>query len=212
MAHSTGENRNQSDHVCPVWVGYLLASPLRRLKEHPERLLEPIVEPGMTVVDLGCAMGFFSLPLARMVGPAGRVVCLDIQKRMLLRLERRARRRGLSDRIETRLCTQETLGIGDLEGRVNLVNAFHVIHETAHPARVFEEVWPVLAPGGRVVVAEPAGHVSEAAFRATCDLAESVGLVPEGSVGLRRKLSALFAKPREPETTMREDEPSCGAV
>ena len=65
------------EHVCPVWVGYLLASPVRKLIQNPKKLLSPYVEEGMTVLDAGCAMGFFSLPMARMVGPNGKVICGD---------------------------------------------------------------------------------------------------------------------------------------
>ncbi len=64
--------------VCPWYLGYLLASPLRRLLENPERMLRPYVRPGMTVLEPGSGMGFFSLPLARLVGAEGRVVCVDL--------------------------------------------------------------------------------------------------------------------------------------
>jgi len=40
-------------HVCPVWVGYLLASPLRKLLQNPDKILAPYVKPGMTVLDVG---------------------------------------------------------------------------------------------------------------------------------------------------------------
>ena len=57
-----------SQHVCPFWVGYLLLSPVRKLITNPDRILEPYVRSGMTVMDAGTAMGFFSLPLAELVG------------------------------------------------------------------------------------------------------------------------------------------------
>ena len=57
-----------AEKVCPVWVGYLLASPLRKLFENPRKILSQYVKEGMKVLDIGCAMGFFSLPLAQMVG------------------------------------------------------------------------------------------------------------------------------------------------
>lgn len=70
-------------HVCPWWLGYWLVSPLRRLWEHPVRMLGPFVREGMLVLEPGCGMGFFTLDLARMVGPRGRVVAVDVQERML---------------------------------------------------------------------------------------------------------------------------------
>ena len=89
--------------------------------ENPGTILGPYVEPGSTVVDVGCAMGFHSLDLARLVGPDGRVVCLDIQQKMLDRLVKRARRKGLDTIIEARLCTQEGLELDDLDGTAELV-------------------------------------------------------------------------------------------
>ena len=69
--------------VCPWWIGWLLINPLRRFAHDPDRIVGPYLKPGMLAVDLGCAMGHFSLPMARMVGPAGRVVCIDVQAKML---------------------------------------------------------------------------------------------------------------------------------
>ena len=63
-----------AERVCPWWVGYLLVSPIRRWFEKPEEVLGPHLESGATALDVGCAMGYFSLPLAELVGPDGRVV------------------------------------------------------------------------------------------------------------------------------------------
>lgn len=86
---------NESHHVCPWWVGYFLINPLRKLSEDPEKIFTPYIKPGMTVIDYGCAMGYFSLPLAKMTGPSGKVRCFDIQERMLKKLGQRARKRNL---------------------------------------------------------------------------------------------------------------------
>ena len=70
--------------VCPFWVGYLLLSPLRKLFESPDRILGPFVTEGMMVLEPGCGMGYFTLPLARMVGAKGKVVALEIQDKIEL--------------------------------------------------------------------------------------------------------------------------------
>jgi ubiquinone/menaquinone biosynthesis C-methylase UbiE len=69
--------------VCSWWVEYLLVTPLRRLVHNPERLLAPFVTAGMTVLEVGPAMGFFTLPFACLVGPTGQVICVDVQDGML---------------------------------------------------------------------------------------------------------------------------------
>jgi predicted methyltransferase len=58
--------------VCPWWIGYLLLSPLRRLGQDPAKILAPYVREGMTVFEPGAGMGYFTLELARRVGPSGR--------------------------------------------------------------------------------------------------------------------------------------------
>jgi SAM-dependent methyltransferase len=181
-------------HVCPWWVGYLIASPLRKLGEDPETILGPLVGPGDTTIDIGSAMGFFSLPLARMVGEHGRVVCVDVQQRMLAGLVRRARRKGLESIIETRLCSQESLGLEDLSGQADLVLAVHVVHEAAYPKRFLTQIVDVLRPGGRLLVIEPRGHVSEAEFEATRHLASDVGLDEIDLTRLRRSTALLFRR------------------
>ena len=104
--------------VCPWWLGYLLVSPLRRLWEHPVRTLGPFVREGMLVLEPGCGMGFFTLDLARIVGPGGRVVAVDVQEKMLAGLRRRAAGAGLLDRIDARLARADSLGVADWAGRV----------------------------------------------------------------------------------------------
>jgi len=72
-----------SKRVCPWWLGYLLASPIRRLLHNPTRILTPFVRPGMTVLEPGPGMGYFTLELARLVGTSGRVVAVDVQPKMI---------------------------------------------------------------------------------------------------------------------------------
>lgn len=73
-----------SHRVCPWWLGYLLASPLRRLLQNPDGILKPHVKEGMCVLDIGCGRGFFSLPLAKLAGdpdiPRSHAVLLRARK------------------------------------------------------------------------------------------------------------------------------------
>lgn len=187
--------KSKKPHVCPWWLGYVLASPIRRIFEKPEEILAPLVAPGMLVLDVGSAMGYFSLPLARLVGPEGRVVCLDVQQRMLNALDRRARRRGLDSIIETRPCSQHGLGVEDLKESVGLVTAFHVVHETVNPKSFITECAATLAPGGHLLIAEPRGHVEEEGFAATSDLALANDLVEAETPHLKRSFTAVFKRP-----------------
>jgi len=183
-----------AEHVCPWWLGPLLASPLRRMMEDPGKILAPYVDEGMTVLEPGPGMGFFTLEIARRVGPSGRIVAVDIQPRMLSGLERRARRAGLAERIECRLGRGTELGVGDLRGAVDLIVAFAVVHELPDAGAFFRESAAALKPGGRLLFVEPAGPVGEELFTAELQAAEKAGLPVEGTPSFRRSLAALLQK------------------
>ena len=183
------------DHVCPFWVGYLLLSPLRKLLEHPDKLLGPFVRPGMTVLEPGCAMGFFTLPLARMVGSEGRVVAVEIQKKMIQKLEKRAGKAGLLDRIEIRQAGNDNLDVKDLSGQVDFSAAIHVVHEVPNQASFFSDIITALKPGGRFFVVEPKGHVSRGNFEQTMAVAEKIGFQIDEPSGKKGAREALLVKP-----------------
>lgn len=181
-------------HVCPFWLGYLLLNPLRRLLENPDKLLGTFVHPGMTVLEPGCAMGFFTLPLARMVGPTGRVIAVDIQPGMLAVLARRAGRAGLLERIEIRPASPESLGIGDIGHSVDFAAALHVVHEMPNSRAFFDEVRCVLKPGGRLLVVEPRGHVSAEKFNQMAAIAKQAGFTIDTEYpGIEKRKLLLIA-------------------
>ena len=164
-----------AERVCPVWVGYLLASPVRKLLQNPEKIFVPHVKEGMKVLDIGCAMGFFSLPLARMVGQAGKVICVDVQNKMIESLKRRSNKAGLSDRIETRVCDHNSLGLDDLKEEIDFAFASAVVPEVPDVPDLFSEIYDALKPAGRFLVIEPRGHVSEKDFETTVSAAKQNG-------------------------------------
>ncbi len=165
-----------SKRVCPWWLGYWLVNPLRRLIHDPDAILAPYVTAGMTVLDIGPGMGFFSLPLARMAGPEGKVVCVDVQEKMLRALRRRARKAGLADRIVTRACTSASLGLDDFSGEIDFALAFAVVHEVPGTAGFFAELSLALKPGALCLIAEPSGHVPAQEFDDSLAIAEKTGL------------------------------------
>jgi len=162
-------------HVCPWYCGYFLLSPLRRFEVKPEKALEGLVSPGDVVLDAGCAMGFFSIPMARMVGEDGCVICVDLQERMLKTLRKRAKRAGLHDRIEARRCTAGSLGIEDLDAKLDFALAWAVVHETPDPAAFFAQIHRALKTSRRLLVAEPAGHINLQKFESTLETARKTG-------------------------------------
>jgi ubiquinone/menaquinone biosynthesis C-methylase UbiE len=156
----------KNNHLFPWWAGYLLLNPLRKMSLDPEKNLKEYVKPGMIVLDAGCAMGFFSLPLARLTGSNGKVICIDPQKRMLKTLKKRALRSGLSGIIDARLCSTDSLMIPDLRDRIDLALVFGVLHEVPDSHRFIEELKSGLKKNALFLFGEP--HViSKPAFRRT---------------------------------------------
>ncbi len=183
-----------AEHICPVWVGYLLASPLRKLLQNPKKILSLYVEEGMKALDIGCAMGFFSLPLAQMVGSNGKVVCVDVQAKMIEALEKRAKKAGLSNEIETRLCHHNSLGLDDLKEEIDFAFAFAVIHEVADASGFFSEIYETIKPTGRLLIAEPKGHVSKKDFEITISAAAQNGFKVIDSPQIARSRVVLLEK------------------
>lgn len=181
-------------HVCPWWLGYLLASPIRRIQYQPAKVLGPHVHPGMTVLEPGPGMGFFTMELARLVGSSGRVIAVDIQPRMLDGLRRRAAKAGVLDRLDARLAAPDSLGIADLAGTVDFTLAFFMVHELPAAAGFFREVAAASKPGARLLFAEPKGHVKGPAFDAELQAARDAGFVLVESPSLSRSRTALLEK------------------
>lgn len=177
-----------ADHICPVWIGYLLLNPLRRLLENPERMLEPYVRPGMTVLEPGPAMGYFTLPLARLVGTHGRVIAVELQEKMLSVLQKRAEKAGLSHRIELRKATSDSLGLDDLREQVDFAAALHLVHEIKAQQAFFTQIWHVLKSQGTLFVLEPKFHVPLKAFEQSLSVAQKAGFKVDSRKGLRALL------------------------
>ncbi len=162
--------------------------------ENPKQILGPYVQPGMTVVEPGSGMGFFTLPMARMVGPRGRVICVDIEKRMLSRLMKRARKARLANRIEAHICNDGDLGLQAWAEKVDLVAVIHVIHEVPDQSAFLSQVHNLLKPSSRLLVLEPKGHVDAEAFKATLEHARRIGFKELETPALKGELTALLEK------------------
>ena len=183
-----------SHGVCPWWLGYLLASPIRRFLQDPEEILRPFVTSGMRTLDIGCGMGFFTLPLAALVGPSGSVTAVDLQEKMIRGLEKRAEKAGLAGRIDARTCRQDSLGLDDISASIDFALAFALAHEVPDRERLFAEIFAALKQGGKLLLAEPSGHVSKTAFETTVAVARQTGFEEVAGLAIRRSYAVLLAR------------------
>jgi ubiquinone/menaquinone biosynthesis C-methylase UbiE len=158
--------------VCPWWLCFTFDNPLRRVLQNPRKILEGIVQQGQTVLDIGCGMGYFSIPLAQLVGGSGSVACIDLQQHMLDATKQRAEGAGVGGIIQYHRCTTDSLG---LTGKADFALTFWMVHEVPDKQRFLREIKEALKPGGQLLLAEPRLHVTRQAFDATVSDALSVG-------------------------------------
>jgi ubiquinone/menaquinone biosynthesis C-methylase UbiE len=109
------------------------------------------IRPGMTVCDMGCGNGFYSLSMAKLVGPEGRVLAVDIQPEMLKMLEQREAEAKL-DNIEPILGLLHDPKLP--EGTVDLILLVDVYHEFSHPEPMLAAMRRALKPNGRIALVE----------------------------------------------------------
>jgi ubiquinone/menaquinone biosynthesis C-methylase UbiE len=161
--------------VCPVERAGGLDSKIRRWVQDPQKILGPYIKEGMTVLDLGCGPGFFSMDLAQMVGRSGRVIASDLQDGMLDKLRDKIHGTELADRIIFHKCEEYKIGVST---PVDFVLAFYMVHEVPDQELFFTELGAILKLSGQILIAEPLFHVSKKAFAETIRKAREAGFIP----------------------------------
>jgi precorrin-6B methylase 2 len=153
MTHFMGREIAQTMHFTGApW----LVRESRQREEDCRLLVEALaIQPGQTVCDMGCGNGFYTLELARRVGPRGRVYAVDVQPEMLRMLLGRLAEEGIRN-VKPVLGTAIDPRLP--KGEVDLVLCIDVYHEFSHPEAMLERIRESLAPGGRLVLAEFRGE------------------------------------------------------
>ena len=127
--------------------------------EDPERLrwMPPAdvirtlgARPGMTIADVGAGTGFFTLPIAETVGPAGRVFAVDAQDAMLRHLRDKLEREGAPTNVVVACAEADATGLPSESCDAALLA--NIWHELEDHGREVEEMRRILVPGGTLVV------------------------------------------------------------
>ncbi|TKJ37972.1 SAM-dependent methyltransferase [candidate division LCP-89 bacterium B3_LCP] len=161
-------------HVCPPSVIKWLNSPLRRLLQNPRKIFGTYVNPGNTVIDLGCGGGLFTVALAEMVGKSGRVIAVDLQEEMLRITRNFATKKGVMDRITLHQCSEKDIGLTDQN--VDFALAFYVVHEVPDRKGFLSQVAALLKPDATFMLIEPKHHVKAEQFDQILGEAKLAGL------------------------------------
>jgi ubiquinone/menaquinone biosynthesis C-methylase UbiE len=180
---------------CPAWLSWLveLDNPLFRNNRAATIIAGLEIRPGMTALDVGCGPGRLTIPLTKAVGPAGRVLALDVQAGMLERARTRAQRERLPN-IEFRLAN---IGEGaKLESkgfdRAVLVT---VLGEIPNREAALSEIFAALKPGGVLAITEV---IADPHFQSRANvlaLALAAGFREKSRAGTRLSYSLYLEKP-----------------
>jgi ubiquinone/menaquinone biosynthesis C-methylase UbiE len=142
-------------HIAPV-MGMSGAEWLdrdeRSQEEQPDKAISELnLKPGMMVGDVGAGTGFYSIRIAKAVGPRGTVFANDIQPGMLEKLSARAVAQHVNN-VVTVLGTETDPRLP--AGKLDLVILVDVYHEFSRPERMLDRIRESLKPNGRLVLLE----------------------------------------------------------
>ena len=175
--------------VCPWWKAYTFDNAIRKLFHPTRKVLGAYITEGMTVMDVGCGMGHFSIGMARLVGENGKVIAVDIQQKMLNVMLRRAKRAGMIERIIPYLCETDDIVVKE---KVDFILAFWMVHEVNNQIKFFDQLRSNLSSASKILIAEPKFHITAEELERTIENAESCGLRCLGKPDIRFSLTALF--------------------
>lgn len=145
MAERVGCQCQVEDRKIPAFI---INNFLRRLFQPPEKFLTKYLAGGDTAADLGCGPGYFTLPMAKIVGKSGKIHAVDFDRRAIERLAARASRQGYSGTIEGRAASASE--INHIEnGSVDFVLAEGLLCCMKDHAGAVEQIKRILAPDGR---------------------------------------------------------------
>jgi ubiquinone/menaquinone biosynthesis C-methylase UbiE len=181
----------RKDRVCPWWLAYSFDNPFRRFLHDPQALLGPFVREGMTVADIGCGLGYFSIAMAKMVGGKGAVIAVDLQQEMLDRMRKRAEKSGVASRIRSVLAAEDDIGIKE---PVDFVLAFWMVHEVPDIPHFLARVSSILKETGKFLIAEPKMHVPNRKFQETLEYARSAGFQISAVPDIRISRAVILSK------------------
>jgi len=166
-------NKEKDQRICPVEKAGGLDNSFRKLLQNPQKILKPYINKGMTVLDLGCGPGFFTVEIAKLLKESGKVIAADLQEGMLDKLRQKIKGTEIEERITLHKCQEESI---DLTEKVDFVLAFYMVHEVPDQDKLIRELKSILKPDGKIFIIEPKFHVSKISFNSMIDRAKNIGL------------------------------------
>lgn len=159
-------------HLHPLEKASALDSRLRLLLQNPKRILRKYIHSGMTVLDLGCGTGYFTLEIAKLLEKNGKVIATDVQKGMLEILKHKLENSELQKQIQIHHNQENTLNLTE---KVDFIIAFYAFHEMKYIDSIISELQKILKPETKILISEQKFHVSKYTFNTIIQKMENIG-------------------------------------
>ncbi|MGI5819760.1 MAG: class I SAM-dependent methyltransferase [Armatimonadota bacterium] len=179
-------------HRTPYWLMEAFDRTIRPLLYDAERIVRPFVAAGDRVADIGCGTGYFSAALARLIGPSGELLLVDVQEEMVRRAVERVRREQVATASVVGVIVSEDQL--QLPPDVDFALMSWMLHEVARVEQYWRALGHSIRPAGKVLVIEPLLHVSTRRWEEELAPAEAFGFVRSDLRGTFFSRTAVLTK------------------
>lgn len=162
----------KNTHIHSVEKAGALESSFRYRFQNPEKIVQPYVKPGMTILDLGCGSGFFTTEIARILNGSGKVIAADLQNGMLEKVSQKMAGSDLERIVQIHKCEEKSLNLTD---KMDFILAFYAFHEMSCLDNIIDDIKELLKPNGEIFIAEQKFHVTKSTFMAIIDKMRTKG-------------------------------------
>ncbi|HPW66688.1 MAG TPA: class I SAM-dependent methyltransferase [Salinivirgaceae bacterium] len=165
-------NNYSNTHLHPIESASALDSRFRLIFQNPRKILKKYVRSGMTVLDLGCGTGYFTLEIAELLDKNGKVIAADVQKGMLDILQQKLQNSELRKQVEIHNNNENKLNLSE---KVDFILAFYSFHEMKFIDNIINDLTRIVKPETKILISEQKLHVSKSTFNNIIEKMENNG-------------------------------------
>jgi ubiquinone/menaquinone biosynthesis C-methylase UbiE len=129
----------------------ILDNKIRNYLHNPNKILKPYINKNMTIMDIGCGPGVFSIEAAKLLEGTGKVISVDMQEGMLEILRNKIKGQSIEKNIVLHKCTQDCINVTE---NADLVLMIYMVHEVPNKENMFNKILPLINKNGLLIIIE----------------------------------------------------------